>query len=108
MSVYYLSNIDYLNTPLMGPSWRPYLGVVSLFSLPLPGFGLFGWSLNLISLRGKGLPNFYHFFSLLAPSSFLGQLVRDGAKHVEEWEILNELSCQGHPSRVDSLSVPTN
>ena len=30
------------------PSWRPHLGIASLFGLPLPGFGLFGCSLNLV------------------------------------------------------------
>ena len=30
--------------------------------------------------------------SLLAPSSFSGQPVREGAGQVEEWETLNELS----------------
>jgi len=27
---------------------------------------------------------------------------------LEEWETLNELSSQVHPSRVDSLSIPVN
>ena len=46
--------------------------------------------------------------SLLAPFSFSGQLVGEGAGQVEEWETLNELSSQVHPFRVDSLSIPAN
>ena len=46
--------------------------------------------------------------SLLVLSSFLGQPVGEGARQVEEWETLNRLSSQVHPSHVDSLSIPTN
>ena len=44
------------------PSWRPYSGIASLFGLPLPCFGLFGCSLNLVPSRGKGFPSFHHPF----------------------------------------------
>ena len=46
--------------------------------------------------------------SLLSPSSFSSPLVREGVGQVKEWETLNELSSQMHPSRVDFLSIPTN
>ena len=52
------------------PSWRPYLGVASLFGIPLPCFGLFGCFLNLIPLRGKGLPSFHHPFPFLLSFPF--------------------------------------
>ena len=44
------------------PSWRPHLGVAFLFNLPLPCFGLFRCSLNLVPSRGKGLPSFHYPF----------------------------------------------
>ena len=52
------------------PSWRPYLGVASLFGLPLPCFGLFRCFLNLIPLRRKGLPSFHHPFPFLLSFPF--------------------------------------
>ena len=59
-------------------------------------------------LEGEGFAQFPLPLSLLVPSSFLGQPVREGARQVKEWETLNELSSQVHPSQVDSLSIPAN
>ena len=43
-------------------------------------------------LEGEGFAQFPLPLSLLAPSSFSGQLVGEGVGQVEEWETLNELS----------------
>ena len=59
-------------------------------------------------LEEEGFAQLPSPLSLLVLSSFLGQLVGEGAGQVEEWETLNELSSQLHPSRVDSLSIPAN
>ena len=59
-------------------------------------------------LKREGFAQLPSPLSLLALSSFLGQPVVEGAGQVEEWETLNELSSQVHPSRVNSLSIPAN
>ena len=62
-------------------SWRPHLGVASLFGLPLPCFGLFGCSLNLILSGGKGLPSFNHRFPFFLSFPFqVGRLGRGQSK----------------------------
>ena len=43
-------------------------------------------------LKGEGFSQLPLPLSLLAPSSFSGQPVGEGAGQVEEWETLNELS----------------
>ena len=60
------------------------------------------------SLEEEGFAKLPLPLSLLAPSSFSGQPVGEGVGQVEEWETLNKLSSQVHPSRVDSLSIPAN
>ena len=52
------------------PNLRSYLKIASLFGLPLPCFGLFGCSLNLVPSRGKGLPSFHHPFPFWLSLSF--------------------------------------